>query len=167
MRRIARSDAPLLSFSELRRQAKIEDAGRFNYHLGELRGVLVVETENGYRLSKFGRRVLRPMATGFYEPTLDIKCLDLPGECPDCGESLRVRLSANVMQVVCSSDHVMNYGLIGSPGLLREYSPEDARTALWLLGAHAVELGTTGICPVCHGRTEGGSNGWKRATSWA
>jgi hypothetical protein len=150
------SDDPVLPFSELKRQAAIEDTGRFNYHLGELLESLVVRTDDGYRLSKFGRRVLRPMATGFYDPNLEIDDLNLPGACPDCGGSLHVRLSENVMQVVCSSDHIINYGLLGSPGLVAEHPPEDARTALGLLSTHAVELGTAGVCPVCHGRTDGG-----------
>lgn len=149
------SEDPVVPFSELQRRADIEDTGRFNYHLGQLLDSLVVRTDDGYRLSKFGRRVLRPMATGFYDPDIDIGDLDLPGECPDCGGSLHVRHSENVMQVVCSSDHVINYGLLGSPGLLAEHTPEDARTAIGLLSTHGVELGTAGICPVCHGRTEG------------
>lgn len=145
-----------LGFSELKREAGVDDTGRFNYHLGELRETLVVQTDDGYRLSRFGRRVLRPIATDFYTPDLDVEALTIPGACPDCGASLRVHLSEGVLQVACAEGHVLNYGLVGSPGLVAEHATADAHTAIGLLTTHAVELGTSGVCPVCHGRTDGG-----------
>lgn len=149
------SDDAFISFSALKRRTEIEDTGRFNYHLGKLSGTLVVNTDDGYRLSKFGRRILRPMATGYYDPDLPFDGLDLPGACPDCGRPIRVRLVEGVLQVACSSDHVVNYGLVASPGLIAEHSQQDARTALGTLTTHAVELGTAGVCPVCHGPADG------------
>lgn len=147
-----------LAFVELQDRAGVEDTGRFNYHLGKLRGTLVTDTGSGYRLSAFGRRVLRPMATGFYDPDLAVETLAVPGTCPDCGAGLRVRPVEGVLQVRCggADEHVLNHGLVASPGLLARHSAADARTALGLLATHAVELGTAGVCPVCHGHTEGG-----------
>jgi DNA-binding transcriptional ArsR family regulator len=43
-----------LSFSELRTRVGARDAGRFNYHLGKLRGALVEKTPDGYRLTDRG-----------------------------------------------------------------------------------------------------------------
>jgi DNA-binding transcriptional ArsR family regulator len=43
-----------LTFSELRERVGARDAGRFNYHLGKLRGVLVEKTDAGYRLTPRG-----------------------------------------------------------------------------------------------------------------
>jgi hypothetical protein len=148
-------EGPHLSFSELKRAAGIDDTGRFNYHLGELLDTLVVKADEGYRLSKFARRVLRPMTTGYYDPDLSIEEIDVPGTCPRCDRSLRVRLEENVLQVVCAADHVVNYGLVASPGLVVEHSSDDAATALGLLTTHAVELGTAGVCPTCHAPTRG------------
>ncbi len=45
---------PALTFSELRERVGARDAGRFNYHLGKLRGVLVEKTDAGYRLTPRG-----------------------------------------------------------------------------------------------------------------
>ncbi|MFB6218213.1 MAG: hypothetical protein ABEH77_03380 [Halobacteriaceae archaeon] len=146
---------PQLSFSELKRRAGVDDTGQFNYHLGELVGTLVVKTDDGYRLSKFARRVLRPMTTGFYDPELSIEAVDIPGTCPRCNGALSVTLRENVLQVVCEADHVVNHGLVASPGLVVEHQPDDAATALGLLTTHAVELATAGVCPKCHGHTEG------------
>ena len=46
-----------LTFSELRERVGARDAGRFNYHLGKLRDVLVEKTDCGYRLTHRGVRV--------------------------------------------------------------------------------------------------------------
>jgi len=45
---------PRLSFSALRTRVGIDDAGRFNYHLGRLRGSLVEKGEDGYGLTETG-----------------------------------------------------------------------------------------------------------------
>lgn len=144
-----------IGFSDLKRRAGIDDTGRFNYHLGELVGTLVTETEEGYRLSKFGRRVLRPMATGYYDPDLSVDDLPVEGSCPVCDAELRVELAETVLRVVCEDDHVVDAGLVASPGLVADHDPASAGEALALLTTHAVELGTNGVCPTCHGPVDG------------
>lgn len=47
-------DDPCLPFSALRERVDAADSGRFNYHLGRLRGVLVRECAEGYTLSPLG-----------------------------------------------------------------------------------------------------------------
>ncbi|WP_331233063.1 DUF7347 domain-containing protein [Natronorarus salvus] len=46
-----------LSFSELRRLTDVRDTGRFNYHLGRLRGPFVRKTDRGYVLTETGEAV--------------------------------------------------------------------------------------------------------------
>lgn len=46
-----------LRFSELRDRAGVRDTGRFNYHLGRLRGPFVEKREDGYVLTPVGRRL--------------------------------------------------------------------------------------------------------------
>ncbi|UPV99064.1 helix-turn-helix domain-containing protein [Halorussus gelatinilyticus] len=53
-RRFEKSDDACLSFSELRGRVGARDAGRFNYHLGQLRGSLVEKTPEGYLLTDEG-----------------------------------------------------------------------------------------------------------------
>lgn len=151
----ASSAGPYLSFSELKRQAGIEDTGQFNYHLGELVGTLVVKDGTRYRLSGLARRILRPMATGYYDPEVSVPALGIPGSCPRCDGALFVRLRENVLRVVCETEHVLNYGLVASPGLVAEHSADTAVSALGLLTTHAVEQATHGICPKCHSPIEG------------
>jgi hypothetical protein len=148
-------DDPYLSFTELQDRADIDDRGRFNYHLDALVGNFVARTDDGYRLSAFGHRVLAPMATGLYDPDTDVDPIDAPGECYECGGALQIEPEQNVLQLVCVNGHTVNAGLIGYPGAVDERSPEAAVTALGLLNAQSVELGVEGVCPTCHAPVDG------------
>lgn len=150
------SDDPHLRFSDLRDAAGIDDTGRFNYHLGKLTGTLVAKTPDGYRLSGFGFRILAPLTAGLYDPDRSVAGIEVPGTCYECGETLRIRAEENVLQVVCEAGHVTNRGIVGYPGILADRSPEEAAETLGTLNAQANELGVSGTCPTCHGRTVGG-----------
>ena len=52
-----RPNDPTLSFSALVDRVGVTDTGRFNYHLGRLRGTLVEKRENGYALTPAGTRL--------------------------------------------------------------------------------------------------------------
>jgi hypothetical protein len=144
-----------LSFTDLKEAAGINDTGRFNYHLGKLVDVLVVKTGENYRLSAFGFRMLAPMAAGLYDPDPAVDGIEVPGTCHECGESLRVQPHESVLQVVCASGHIVNHGLIGYPAVVADRPPAEAAATLGLLNTQATELGVAGVCPTCHGRTDG------------
>lgn len=146
---------PYLSFTELRDAAGIRDSGRFNYHLGELLDSLVVQHEAGYRLSAFGFRLLAPLSGGLSEPEPSVDAVPLPGTCPECGEDIRAVPEGNAFRLDCVDDHTINHGLIGHPKGLADRPPAAAADALALLNTQATELGVSGVCPTCHGRTEG------------
>lgn len=95
LRVLAEADEPL-PFSELRQRAGVEDAGRFNYHLSELREYFVREEGGGYTLRHAGSRVVA--AAGVAEngtPPAAVADEAVPeaGEsgdeetCPVCGET--------------------------------------------------------------------------------
>jgi hypothetical protein len=149
------AEDPTLSFTDLRDAAGIEDNGRFNYHLGELIGSLVIKADDGYRLSGFGFRLLAPLAGAAYDPDADPDPIPVPGECHDCDASLTVRPDEGILKVICERGHVVNHGLIGYPGVVTDRDPDDAAAALALLSTGMTELGVAGVCPLCHGRTDG------------
>lgn len=60
-------DTPL-RFTTLRRRSGTEESARFNYHLQQLLGRCVRDTENGYELTAHGERFIAAMCT---VPTLD------------------------------------------------------------------------------------------------
>ena len=59
---LADADAPL-AYSTLRDSTAIEDKGRFNYHLRQLRDHFVADGEDGYTLTDAGRQVVETVLT--------------------------------------------------------------------------------------------------------
>lgn len=51
-----------LRFSTLRRRVGVADSGRFNYHLDQLSDTLVMKTDDKYRLTPTGERLVRALA---------------------------------------------------------------------------------------------------------
>lgn len=149
------SSDPHVAFTELQDRSGIDDRGRFNYHLDHLLEAYVDKTDAGYRLSAFGHRVLAPVVAGLYDRDRDLDPVEVPGACPECGASLRVRSRERVLRAVCTEGHTVNQGLIGYPTAIGERSTEDAVEALGLLNAHAIELAVNGVCPTCHGPVDG------------
>lgn len=89
LRALAEADETL-PFTELRRRAGVEDAGRFNYHLTKLCEYFVREVEGGYTLGHAGSRVVAA-AEGLDAGAATLSADD-SGEsedaetCPVCGE---------------------------------------------------------------------------------
>lgn len=143
-----------LRFTDLKDRSAIDDNGRFNYHLGRLVDVLVTRTDDEYRLSDFGHRVLAPMVARSYNDSTRPDKIESPGRCYRCGRHLVVVAEDNVLRVVCDEGHVTNHGLLGYPNVM-DAPPEDALEALSLLNLQGIELAVHGVCPTCHGQVEG------------
>lgn len=99
LRVLADADEPL-AFSDLRESVGMYDTGRFNYHLTELCGQFVRETDGGYELGYRGERVVLAAAgldsegaTALAEQTNrdDDEC-PVCGE-EDCGRLIHIHLS--------------------------------------------------------------------------
>lgn len=149
------SEDPHLGFTDLRDRAGIEDTGRFNYHLGRLRGTFVRKADEGYRLTTFAHRLLAPMVGGVYDPEWAPEPVDSPGECSECGRELVIRPEGATLQLVCEDEHVINSGLLGYPAAMTGRSAGETVTALGLLNLHGIEQAVAGVCPLCHGRVDG------------
>jgi hypothetical protein len=100
LRALAEAEQPL-SFSELRRRAGVDDAGRFNYHLSKLREYFVREEDGGYTLRHAGSRVVAaagvagngtPSTAVEDDTVLEGARDDEPTTCPVCDEENCERL---------------------------------------------------------------------------
>lgn len=85
LRTLADADRPL-RFSELRKRIGLTDTGKFNYHLSELLGRFVRESDGGYELGPAGERTI--LAAGDLDAAaLSIAATDDESTCPVCSES--------------------------------------------------------------------------------
>jgi DNA-binding transcriptional ArsR family regulator len=89
------------SFSELLEATGVTDSGNFNYHLGELSGVLVADHEDGYVLTPLGYNLMQSIDRydSFAYTTLEERVADDP--CPYCGGDLAVAYRREVVSVRC------------------------------------------------------------------
>jgi hypothetical protein len=97
---LSRADQPL-AFSELRARVGVEDPGQFNYHLGELAGRFVRNTDDGYAATTAGRRVVGSVLSGALTKQFDVEPIDLAADCSRCGTPLELEFEDAHTAVVC------------------------------------------------------------------
>lgn len=158
-----------MPFSTLREEAGIRDSGQFNYHLGKLRGLYVRETEEGYTLTRPGRRVLTAVLTGdlLDRPEMEPTRVDWP--CPRCGAAVELRYGDGMLRVLCTECPGFFQGEAQTRRERRENPlgtitvlPVPAagvkgRTPMEVLDAsvgwltHHIRMWLSGMCPECTG----------------
>lgn len=171
LKQLGDADGPL-SFTELRDRVGMRDPGQFNYHLGELKGHFVRNTEDGYELRKTGRRVVEAVLSGTVTdaPGLEPTRLDAP--CPYCGADIEISYHEERLLTRCtdcagsfvgseSSARTFGmspYGTIAlfylPPAGLRSRTPREILdTAFKWTHLEFLTL-AAGICPRCSGTVE-------------
>ena len=73
-------------FSELRAATDVADSGKFNYHLNQLTDHFVERREDGYRLSRPGRRVIQAVVSGAVTDAPEIERTAIDWRCHLCGD---------------------------------------------------------------------------------
>jgi hypothetical protein len=144
-----------LGYTALRERVDVDDNGRFNYHLGELRGSFVRKRDDRYRLTWLGVLAYRFLVAGRFSAEPVIRRFDLDERCPRCGGRVEARYTADQLLyvdcVACTLRtmmiHVPQHGVAGR-----------SREALLTAGsirfrAHVRSL-VAGVCPWCSGRAD-------------
>ncbi|MFC4405450.1 ArsR/SmtB family transcription factor [Haloarchaeobius iranensis] len=142
-----------LTFSELRERTGIDDSGRFNYHLGKLRGRFVEETDEGYVLSYAGREVVGAILAGTYDTDVDPESEPLDDTCPFCDEGLRASFDAGEVAVGCENDHTVMRTSV-APSAAADRSMDDILSLAARQTYTMIELVTGGVCTDCSGRLD-------------
>lgn len=151
-------DLEPVSFSDLRQGAAVDDVGNFNYHLGQLEGLLVDAVDDGYVLSPLGYNVLQAIeghATFSYW-TVDPTELDDP--CPFCNGTLEAEYAREVVFVRCLDCEGHGGGSINRVRV--PANSHDEPTIRTLLDLSVVKLLSSftasrlGLCPACHAPAE-------------
>jgi hypothetical protein len=143
-------------YAELMRAVGVEDSGKFNYHLSELRGAYVRKVEDGY--------VPTAAATALYRAALahrpavadESVAIDADAPCPSCGSPLEITHRRGFLSVRCAD--------CASPAARHTYpfprNGLDGRSDTAVLDAFHrrlrahLGLARLGTCPFCAGRTE-------------
>lgn len=150
-----------VSFSDLYERVSIEDTGNFNYHLGELAGHFVTETDDGYELAEPGFRIVRAIVAGTVteDPTLTPTPLEVT--CMRCDGQLEVLYGDGTTWVRCTecdgywsrgSGVILGFGL--PPEGLRDRTPDEILDATIVYTLNRVETMNDGVCPDCGGTVD-------------
>lgn len=149
-----------LSFSELYETVDIKDSGQFNYHLDKLRGVYVEQTEETYRLTPVGLKLVQSVIAGAgrkveYQPA------ELDADCRLCGAPIELTYDGIRVYFVCTKcdghfegedypEGTLWGDTMPAAGVLNRSPEELFATVNFLDWPHKAML-TGGVCPECSG----------------
>ncbi|MFB6268450.1 MAG: winged helix-turn-helix domain-containing protein [Halobacterium sp.] len=153
-RRDAPTD-PALSFSELRRRVGASDSGRFNYHLGKLRGRFVENTDDGYELTFAGERMATAVLSGAVSEDAKLGPRPLDHDCPLCERGVEATYEDGHVHVACTNDHHL-FSAPAPPALARERDFETVLSVAVQESIDALSLAKRGVCRACYGEMSAG-----------
>ncbi|MFC7044527.1 winged helix-turn-helix domain-containing protein [Halobacteriaceae archaeon GCM10025711] len=137
-------DDNAVSFAELRKRVGMSDGSQFNYHLQQLVGQFVRQTDDGYELRRAGHQLVRTViaGAGIQDPVLEPTEVDQA--CYLCGGSTVVSYRDEMLFWACTECDGLKDAANGPAGVLagREFdpagftdrSPEELLNAAWTGG---------------------------------
>lgn len=153
LRALWEADDPL-SFSALRERVDVDDSGRFNYHLGKLRGRFVEQTADGYELRFAGSRLVGALYSGVFTEEASVGPVPVDGTCTNCGGDLEASYEDERGRVDCTNcDVVLLSG--GVPPAFVDDREDDLATALDGYFRTMLREVRAGFCTQCSGPVAG------------
>ncbi|PGF16608.1 transcriptional regulator [Natrinema sp. CBA1119] len=142
-----------LSFSAIYDRVAIDNTAKLSYHLGELEGLFLRKTDDGYSLTHAGERIVRLLLSENYGEVTGFDRTAVPGSCLLCGaSSLEATLDSQFLTIGCLDCERNVAGYEVPPAQVRERSASAAVEALvHRMGAHYRQV-RGGVCPSCGGR---------------
>lgn len=136
------------TFAELRRAVGVDDPGRFNYHLGRLRGHFLVKDGESYRTTYAGEKVYEALATGTFTERVDERSGPVDHDCPLCGAAMEARYADGSLSMSCPThDEVVRVTLPPRAAAGRDLSGLVRLADLEARRMH--NHLTEGVCPRC------------------
>jgi hypothetical protein len=142
-------------FAELHRRSGVDDSGRFNYHLGKLRGTFVRRTDDGYELTYAGRQVIGAMHAGVYTANATVEAIPVEGGCPVCGGDLVAQYAVETARVDCTECEGFRNDFAYPPGSLDQFDREELPLAFDRWMSNVIGGVIDGFCYTCAGRMDG------------
>jgi len=141
---------PGLSFSALRERVGVADSGRFNYHLGKLRGQFVALADGTYSLTDVGNEVVGAILAGTYDDAADMDPTGIGDDCPLCERALQAGFEDGVLTVECDDGHSLLVTTVPPAAVADRTVAELVAFAVRTTYAR-LALVTDGICSECYG----------------
>jgi hypothetical protein len=155
VRQRANSWTPMpMEFEKLRREVDSRDSGRFNYHLNELLGTYVEQSDDGYILTPAGFEVSSAILRGSYA---DVSAGPVEGpidsECPVCAADVTGVYDDGILRIRCP-EHGDVFSNTVPPAVAIGRDIDAIHIAAERDVRRTVEQARDGICPECFGRID-------------
>ncbi|WP_135820051.1 winged helix-turn-helix domain-containing protein [Halostella litorea] len=138
-----------LSFSDLRKAVGVRDAGRFNYHLDELRDTFVVKEGDEYVATTAAMEVAGAVRAGTYTESRRFR-EELDRACPACGSGLVAEYRRGTLLVTCP-DHGTVFANSVPGGAVADRDPSTVLALADMKARHDLERARRGACVHCWG----------------
>lgn len=143
-----------VGFADLFDDVAVRDSGNFSYHLDELRGAFVRQTDAGYELTHAGRQVVGAIYAGRYTADGELTPVDVGWECLLCGGGMRVGYGDGCATMQCE-DCGSGVRVPLPPGVLAQSGREEFPRVAAAWYHQRVRRTLDGFCADCAGRLNG------------
>jgi DNA-binding transcriptional ArsR family regulator len=145
-----------LTFSDLREQVGVEDSGRFNYHLNELRDQFVTKLDEEYVARYPGLAIVATMYAGVHRDTVadESRTAETEFTCPECDREVQLHYGARQlysgMWMECPEHGSFDKRPV-PPGAQMDRSLHELMTVAATRFVTNLALARQGICLQCWG----------------
>ncbi|WP_256289487.1 DUF7351 domain-containing protein [Halobellus inordinatus] len=128
----------------------MKNTSKLSYHLGELRGVYLRKSDDGYSLSHAGERIVRFLLSENYEQPESLGPEPVDGVCVFCGEeALEAKLSHQFFRIDCTACEKQVTGQPITPAQVRTRDGESLVRSVKLRSAEDARQIRREMCPEC------------------
>ncbi|WP_439027634.1 DUF7351 domain-containing protein [Haloarchaeobius sp. DT45] len=147
------ADRPV-RFSRLHDAVGMRDSAQFNYHLQQLLGQFVVQTDDGYDLRYAGEKVVRALLAGEFTQDPHWDPFEIDGSCVSCDATLVAEYENENIRIECPDCGHAHGEYPFPPGGLTDRTKAEVMQAFDERVRHLHCLAADGVCPECAGRME-------------
>ncbi|MFP8958919.1 ArsR family transcriptional regulator [Natrialbaceae archaeon A-CW3] len=141
-----------MSFTGLYEAVEIDSTSQFSYHLSKLVGPFVTETDDGYRLTYGGDKLVRALRSGIYESTTGFEERTVSGTCIFCEtDALVATLEDELFVIRCDACDSSLLADSFPASQERDRNPEAIIDSFGSRIWSSVVLLDGDVCPECYG----------------
>jgi hypothetical protein len=143
-----------IPYAELMEAVEVEDSGKFNYHLGKLRGAYVQQVEDGYVPTAAATALYRAVVA--HQPSQEAARIqfNIDSECPDCGVTLVGTHERGFLSIDCEScDDWIGFSYPFPKNGFTNRSDDEVVRAAYRRCKHHLSVARAGQCPFCTATT--------------
>jgi len=143
-----------IPYAELMDAVEVEDSGKFNYHLGKLRGAYVQQVEDGYVPTAAATALYRAVVAHQPSHEADRTQFNIDSECPDCGAALVGTHERGFLSVDCTScEDWIGFSYPFPKNGFANRSDDEIVRAAHSRCKHHLAAARSGQCPFCAATT--------------